>query len=73
MRQCELVKGLLHRVTWLPDEFAYVGKVIDLKSRATDSWSLNWKVTIVYQPTVTSAWVREHADDHRHQREASDI
>ena len=71
MRQCVLVRGNSSQVAWIPLEFASCGRVLDLRYKS--EWSEGWRVRHVYKMPLSYDYVREHADDHKHQREASDV
>ena len=47
-KQCRLVKttntGKLYQVSWIPSQFAKVGKVLQLKNSNTDTWDSGWIV-----------------------------
>ncbi len=75
-KQCLLTRPvipgtvLLDRlVTWLPEEFAKVGKVLDLKM--PNEWDRGWTVKEVFT-TKPEEYVREHERDYRTQSLASD-
>ena len=71
MRQCKLIKDTMYMTTWLPIQFAKVGKILKLKE-SNGEWSDGWVVDEVgavqeYEDCI------EHAEDYKHQRKASDI
>lgn len=75
-KQCHLTRprkghglAVAHYTTWLPEEFARVGRVVDLKFLY--GWEEGWTVRDVYT-TRPEEYVREHERDYRHQAEASD-
>ncbi len=72
MKQCLLTSGTLDLVAWIPDEFAVVGKIIDVRQK-DGKWSEGWTVDIVYGPLLSFEYVREHERDYKSQRKASDI
>lgn len=49
-RQCKLVKGNVNQVTWLPTQFAKVGKKVMLLQQ-DDTWDMGWEVTEAYEGT----------------------
>lgn len=55
---------------WLPEEFAKIGKVLDLK-RGDDTWTRGWTVVEVYN-SMSEEYVREHERDHLTQHKASE-
>ena len=69
-RQCRLRKGATEQVTFIPEEFAKVGRFVKLRS-ATE-WDDGWKVVAVYS-RVESREAAERSQDYKHQRRASDI
>ena len=72
MKQCLLGDGIFSHVAWIPDQFAVVGKVIDLRDEKGE-WSRGWIVRDVYPQRLKYEYVREHERDYKSQREASDI
>lgn len=48
-RQCKLVKGNVNQVTWLPTQFAKVGKNLSLLE--DEQWNDGWKVVEAYEGT----------------------
>ena len=69
--QCRLSRDKHRTVTWIPREFAKVGKVI--KIRDDDGlWTDGWRVDEVWTE-VDEEMVVELARDHLKQRKASDI
>ena len=73
--QCLLTKwtsdGNLKTVSWLPEKFAYSGRVLKLKSD-DGTWNNGWVVQETYNAR-TKDFVLSHERDYAHQREASDI
>ena len=59
------------RVSWIPEEFAILGRVVKLKAE-DGIWVDGWKVGEV-GARQEAAYVENHAMDHRRQRQASDI
>lgn len=74
--QCRLKKkteaGSMHQMSWIPTEFAKVGKVIKLRDEDTDVWDDGWVVEAAYS---TRSWeeVNKASQLYKHQRKASDI
>jgi hypothetical protein len=71
MLQCVLRRGYAEMVTWLPAEYAKVGKTVDLRIGKT--WDEGWKVEVVHSTRLPTEYIREHSNDYRTQREASDV
>lgn len=76
-KQCALsrprrdaVKYRIRQVSWLPEQFAKKGLVLDLKN-VNGEWEEGWRVDEVWT-AATQEYVREHERDYRHQAEASD-
>lgn len=65
-RQCRMVKeGCLFQVSWLPEKFAVVGKVLKLRNDDTGEWDNGWVVTCagknrVDEPPYADAMIRGH-------------
>lgn len=57
----------IRQVTWLPEQFAKVGMVLDLRDREGE-WEEGWRVDDVWT-TATEEYVREHERDYKHQAE----
>jgi len=70
MSQCVLKKGNITKTAWIASSFAKVGKLIDLKE--ADGWEDGWQVEKVYTASRYLE-VRERSQDHKKQRQASDI
>jgi hypothetical protein len=76
-RQCLLRKGDLSQMTWLPEQFAEVGRYVKLRNRdprITDpeqEWSDGWRVETSSTP-VAAAYVEAHERDFMSQRLARD-
>jgi hypothetical protein len=74
--QCRLKKktpeGSMNQMSWIPSEFAKVGKVLKLREEDTDQWDDGWIVEAAYS---TRSWeeVNKASQLHKHQRKASDI
>jgi hypothetical protein len=72
-RQCALQRGVETLVTWMPEEFAEVGKCLRLKQERQDEWSEGWTVTAVFNPRLPSDYVNERSRDYTKTRKATDI
>lgn len=70
--QCKLRKNNLHQMSWIPSNFAKVGKVIKIRDEGTDNWTDGWVVEEAYS---SKPWkeVNEGSQLHKNQRKASDI
>ena len=51
--QVTLARENATRHTWLPSQYAVVGSVVDLREK-DGTWTADWKVTEVFDTTVTS-------------------
>jgi len=65
-KQCELQKGAVHTVSWIPESRAKIGKILSLKG------DNGWKVLSV-GTRMDSKLVLENSQDHKSQRDGSDI
>jgi len=74
-RQCRLSRQIQGKmeilVTWLPEEFARVGKVLELEM-SSEKWENGWAVCEVYE-RKKSKEVAERERDYKKNRAASDI
>lgn len=68
--QCNLVKGNLSQVAWIPKPFAKLGKVLQLK--VDGAWDQGWTVTDVYT-TASEEFVDLVNFSLRHHKDVSDI
>lgn len=75
--QCRLRKqkptpesGFSYQVTWLPEKFATVGRIVKLKKG--EQWDDGWEVINVWQ-RLSAKEIRERSRYHLTQRRASDI
>ena len=76
-KQCQLYRPRVEGsgdfyTTWIPEEFAKVGKILELKDIHGGSWSPGWRVDAVYS-RMPEEYVRGHERDCLTQRDASDI
>ena len=69
-RQCKLIKGDATTVSWLPEEFAIVNKLVKLKDNGV--WVDGWKVEFVGTKLPTK-YVINRSQDYNNTRKASDI
>jgi len=80
-KQCVLTRpredtGMLtYHTAWLPERFAHVGLVLDIRMdgelTVQDGWSRGWTVERVGS-CMAEEYVREHERDYRTRAEASD-
>lgn len=72
--QCLMTKktslGFSQHVAWIPEKFAKVGRWLKLKIDGV--WVNHWRVKETWGRKKADA-VIEDSQDHKHQREASDI
>lgn len=75
MRHCTLEKklgsGTMTTVSWIPEEFAKVGRVVKLKNG--DEWSDGWTVKQVPNFSMSSDVVAKIERSHKDHRKVSDI
>jgi len=69
-RQCQLRRGNEHLTTWLPEKFAVKGHIVNLKNEG--NWIDGWEVVGVFT-RMDSRQVSIRSQDHKHQREGSDL
>ncbi len=43
-RHCKLLNGNVHQTSWIPEEFAVVGKILVLKDPITKKWENGWEI-----------------------------
>lgn len=71
-RRQEGLPGVSVHVAWIPEELAKVGKVLELLDSHTGEWTGGWVVESVHS-RLSEEYVREHENDYKHQRKASDV
>ena len=74
-RQCRLQKGPFYTTSWIPEKYAKKGKYVKLKQedkKGSKKWDNGWLVLEVYDRQKEEE-VFARAQDHKHQRGASDI
>jgi hypothetical protein len=64
-RQCRLTKKDSWQVSWLPEKFAVVGKVLKLRNDKDEEWDNGWVVTgagenLIDEPPYAEAMIRGH-------------
>jgi len=67
-KQCMLRKnngntGWTNQIAWIPDEFAKVGKYLELKKRDQENWDNSWKVISVGAELDSSALLAKGRSD----------
>jgi hypothetical protein len=70
-RQVKMKKGNTQRTSWIPEQFAVVGKM--LKIDMDGEWNEGWIVEHVGSTRRDSATVRERSRDHLRHRKKTDI
>ena len=50
-KQCKLVKGSFTRVAWIPEKFAQVNMILEIKDEG-DTWDNGWVVEEVYSTII---------------------
>lgn len=68
--QCNLEKGNRAMVTTIPEKFAVVGKVLELKEGGT--WENGWVVKNTYNKISEEAAIAAR-DRHKYHRRATDV
>ena len=66
-KQCLLVRDNIQLITWLPDSYAVVGDVVQLKKGQL--WVDGWIVIKVWGSLATPIHVAKAIRDHRHRTE----
>jgi len=69
-RQCILRNNKTFTVSYIPEQYAKVGKILKLKENG--EWKDGWIVEKVGSRRLTEE-VIERSQDYKHQRKASDI
>jgi hypothetical protein len=70
--QCKLQKGNTFQVSWLPKEFAVVGRYVKLKEDG--KWDNGWQVNEAYLTASRSQEeVVDRSQDYKRTRKASDV
>jgi len=73
-RQCKLTKptesGVCETTSWIPEEYATVGRVVKLKNAG--EWSGGWVVSEVYDRMPSEEAMRR-SRDYKKNRKTSDI
>ena len=70
--QCELLKGNVKVMSWLPQNIAQKGTYVKLLR--DEVWSNGWRIEEVYRGAVLDQdEITERSQDYKHQRKASDV
>lgn len=69
-RQCTLVRENAQLVSWIPEKFATIGKMLKLKDNG--EWSDGWEVTAVGGRLEASV-VNERSQEYKKHRHSTDI
>jgi hypothetical protein len=73
-RQCNLERpagtGTEHKVCWIPEQYAVVDSIIQIKEKET--WLNGWKVKFASEPLAAEI-VEAMSRNHLKQRSASDV
>lgn len=70
-RQCQLVRGATHQITWLPERYAVVGRYVKLKEG--DVWDDGWQVTSVGDQRQEESFVNARSQDYKNMKKMTDI
>ena len=62
-KQCQLQNGNRHMVSWIPEQFAHVGKILELLEN--DEWEDGWQVMTaggdaIEEPPTVDQMIRGH-------------
>ena len=75
--QCILKKddppGYLQMVSWIPQQYAQIGKVIKLKNNDDDTWNDGWTVIANSDPISEEKLANYHRDVKWHLKNTGDI
>lgn len=66
-KQCTLQKDNIMQVSWIPEIYAHVGEILELKKED------GWVVKEVGSYRMLEEDVSKHSQDYKHQRKMSDI
>ncbi len=70
--QCQLVQGVRHQTSWIPQKFAVKGRVLRLKN-ADGEWENGWKVENVSKETRSEDTLPDYrAEVKAHRRATGD-
>ena len=72
-RQCVLNRKGTGTVSWIPERFAEVGKVIKLKRKRDNKWEDGWNVKVVGKTRMSEEKMEGLSRQHLWTREVSDI
>jgi hypothetical protein len=76
MKQCNMTKetenGVSNTVSWIPEEYAKVGRILKLKND-DDVWVDGWKVVSASSGRRSYEECNERSQDYKRTRKASDI
>jgi hypothetical protein len=64
-RQCRMTKNGSFQVSWIPEQFAVLGKVLKLRNDKDEEWDNGWVITCagenrVDEPPYADAMIRGH-------------
>lgn len=68
-RQCQLVKENITTVSWIPEKYAKLNKVLKLKNN--DVWTDGWIVTTVSEDSIDESNLPDYRKDIRNHRKAT--
>lgn len=71
MKQCVVRKDNVHTTAWLPEEFAHVGKPIQLKQN--DSWVRGYQVESVSEVKKPASFMIDYEKGHEKHRGNTDV
>jgi hypothetical protein len=63
-RQCVMRRGTIESVAWIPEEFAKVGKVLELREE-DKTWTDGWRVVEAYKLRLPQTVVEKQERAHR--------
>ena len=69
--QCNLQKGNVTEVSWIPERYAVIGKFLKIKNNKGE-WEDGWQVTATFGKRLETEVIAA-SQFYRHHREATDI
>ena len=71
-RQCLLNNKNRWVTTWIPEEYAHIGKLLKIRDSSEDAWDEGWRVRSI-GIRLPSVQVKDNSRDWLRQRKFSDI
>ncbi len=76
--QCKLEKsvpevGIMVMITWIPVEYAKIGKMLKLKKEVEENWEEEWEVREVYEKSKPLIEATLASKNYRNWRECAEM